>query len=150
MIIADLAAIQGRWFPARRWGRTFVGKGQAIEAKHFAMGYVILEPNGGQVPWHDHENEEVYYLMEGTFEMCVGTERKELTGEQAVYVPPGQFHQLTNIGQTEARFVYVFAPAGEAAHWRQELAGNLPRAGVKAPPLPPGAWPQCTDKPAES
>jgi hypothetical protein len=34
------------------------------------------------------------------------------------------------------------------AHWRQELAGTLPVAGVDAPGLPPGAKPQCTKQPA--
>ena len=38
--------------------------------------------------------------------------------------------------------VYVYAPAGDVAHWRQELDGTLPRAGVDAPPLPAGARPQ--------
>jgi len=28
------------------------------------------------------------------------------------------------------------------AHWRQELEGTLPRAGVDAPTLPTGAQPQ--------
>ena len=36
---------------------------------------------------------------------------------------------------------------GDVAHWRQELAGTLPKAGVEAPPLPEGAQPQCTEKP---
>jgi hypothetical protein len=31
------------------------------------------------------------------------------------------------------------------AHWKQELAGTLPKAGVDAPMLPKGAWPQCRE-----
>jgi hypothetical protein len=42
--------------------------------------------------------------------------------------------------------IYCYAPAGDVAHWRQELDGTLPRAGVEAPPLPPGAWPQWTGR----
>ena len=38
--------------------------------------------------------------------------------------------------------LYAYAPAGEVAHWRQELDGSLPRAGRDAPPLPAGARPQ--------
>ncbi len=38
--------------------------------------------------------------------------------------------------------LYAYAPAGDVAHWRQELDGSLPRAGVEAPPLPAGARPQ--------
>jgi len=145
--IADLNRIEGRRFPAGRWGRTFVGKGQPIEAANFCMGYVVLDPDGGQVPWHDHSQEEVYLLLDGTFEVCVGDERQVLTGMKAVYIPPGMFHQLTNVGNTPAVFVYCYAPAGNVAHWRQELDGTLPQAGREAPPLPPGAWPQCTNKP---
>jgi mannose-6-phosphate isomerase-like protein (cupin superfamily) len=112
------------------------------------MGLVVLEPNGGQVPWHNQEQEEVYFLVEGTCEMCLGTERQTLSTGQAVYIPSGVFHQLTNIGETPAKMVYVYGPAGDVAHWRQELEGTLPKAGVApTPPLPTGARPQCTDKP---
>ena len=96
------------------------------------MGFVVLEPNGGQVPWHNQEQEEIYYVVEGTGEMCLGEERQIVTSGQAAFIPPTVFHQLTNI----------------VAHWRQELEGTLPKAGVDAPPLPIGAQPQCTDKPA--
>jgi len=29
------------------------------------MGYVTLEPDGGQVPWHNQEQEEIYFVLEG-------------------------------------------------------------------------------------
>ena len=148
MIIADLAKIPGGKFPARRWGRGLVGQlGQPIAAKGFSMGYSILEPHGGQVPWHNQEQEEVYFIVEGTAEMCLGEERRTLTTGQMVFMPPGVFHQLTNIGDTPLRMIYCYGPAGDVAHWRQELEGTLPKAGVEAPPLPEGAAPQCTDKP---
>jgi oxalate decarboxylase/phosphoglucose isomerase-like protein (cupin superfamily) len=65
-----------------------------------------------------------------------------------VSIPSGVFHQLTNIGDEPLRMIYCYGPAGDVAHWRQELEGTLPRAGEEAPPLPAGAWPQCTDAPA--
>ena len=37
--------------------------------------------------------------------------------------------------------IYCYGPAGDVAHWRQELDGTLPKAGEEAPPLPEGAWP---------
>jgi hypothetical protein len=40
--------------------------------------------------------------------------------------------------------MYCYGPAGDVAHWRQELDGTLPKAGVDVPPLPAGANPQCT------
>jgi quercetin dioxygenase-like cupin family protein len=148
MLIADLNEMEGRAFPARRRTRNIAGGLSPIQTKNFAMGLVVLEPRGGQVPWHDHEQEEVYIVLEGTGEMCIGEERQTLTARQAVFIPPGKFHQFTNIGETPLTMMYCYGPAGDVAHWRQELAGTLPKAGVEVPPLPQGAWPQCTDKPS--
>jgi oxalate decarboxylase/phosphoglucose isomerase-like protein (cupin superfamily) len=118
-----------------------------IQARHFSIGNVTLEPNGGQVPWHNQEQEEVYLVLDGTGEMCLGDERQIVATSQAVYIPPCVFHQITNIGDAPLRMLYCYGPAGDVAHWKQELSGTLPKAGVEAPPLPPGAWPQCTEKP---
>jgi mannose-6-phosphate isomerase-like protein (cupin superfamily) len=147
MTIADLAAIPGRAFPARRRTRNLVGGASPIQASAFAMGHVTLEPGGGQVPWHNQDQEEVYFIVEGSGEMCLGEERRELCAGQAVYIPPRVFHQLTNTGGAPMRMIYCYGPACDVAHWRQELDGSLPRAGVEAPPLPAGAHPQCTEKP---
>jgi mannose-6-phosphate isomerase-like protein (cupin superfamily) len=147
MIIADLAEISGRTYPARRRTQNLVGGASPIQARHFSIGNVTLEPNGGQVPWHNQEQEEIYFIVEGTGEMCLGEERRVLKTGQAVFIPPGVFHQLTNVGDTPLRMIYCYGPAGDVAHWRQELDGTLPRAGVEAPPLPDGAQPQCTKKP---
>jgi mannose-6-phosphate isomerase-like protein (cupin superfamily) len=145
VIIADLKEIEGRVYPARRRTQNVVGGASPIQARHFSIGYVTLDPNGGQVPWHNQEQEEVYLLLDGTAEMCLGEERQLLKAGQAVYIPSGVFHQLTNVGDTPAHFLYCYGPAGDVAHWRQELDGTLPKAGEDAPPLPPGAWPQHRD-----
>jgi mannose-6-phosphate isomerase-like protein (cupin superfamily) len=147
MLIADLSKIAGRTYPARRRTQNLVGGMSPIQASNFSMGNVTLEPNGGQVPWHNQEQEEIYFIVEGTGEMCLGEERFTVEGGQAVYIPSTVFHQLTNKGPSPMRMIYCYGPAGDVAHWRQELDGTLPRAGVEAPPLPEGASPQCTDKP---
>jgi len=147
MIISDLSQIEGRRYPARRRTQNLVGGAAPIQAKNFAIGFVTLEPDGGQVPWHNQEQEEVYFLVEGEAEMCLGTERRVLKAGQAVFIPPRVFHQMTNVGASPAKMIYCYGPAGDVAHWRQELDGTLPRAGQEAPPLPEGARPQCTKKP---
>ena len=147
MIIADLSQIAGRTYPARRRTQNLVGGASPIQASNFSMGHVTLEPNGGQVPWHNQEQEEIYFVIEGTCAMCLGVARQTLTTGPAVYIPSGVFHQLTHVGDTPARMMYCYGPAGDVAHWRQELEGTLPKAGIDVPPLPAGARPQCTDKP---
>jgi mannose-6-phosphate isomerase-like protein (cupin superfamily) len=147
MIIADLAKIEGRRYPAGRSTQHLVGGASPMQAENFSMGFVTLDPSGGQVPWHNQEQEEVYFVIDGTAEMCLGAERQTLTGGQAVFIPPRTFHQITNLGATLLKMIYCYGPAGDVAHWRQELAGTLPKAGSEVPPLPPGAQPQCTVKP---
>ncbi len=148
MIIADLVKIEGRRYPARRRTQNMVGGVSPVQAKNFAIGMVTLDPNGGQVPWHNQEQEEVYIVLEGTGEMCLGDEVQEITAGQTVQIPPGVFHQLSNKGDTPLKMMYCYGPAGDVAHWKQELAGTLPAAGQEAPPLPAGAqYPQCTDEP---
>ncbi len=144
MIIADLAEISGRTYPARRRTQNLVGGPSPIQATNFSLGCVTLEPHGGQVPWHNQQQEEVYLILEGEGEMCLGTERAAVRAGQAVYIPSGVFHQLTNTGSAIMRMLYCYGPAGDVAHWRQELDGTLPRAGDEAPALPDGAQPQHT------
>ena len=123
MTIADLAQTPGRTYPARRRTQNLAGGASPIQARNFSMGNVTLEPNG------------------------LGGERSMLQAGQAVYIPSFVFHQLTNLGAAACRMLYCYGPAGDVAHWRQELDGTLPRAGVDVPPLPEGARPQCTKKP---
>lgn len=144
MTIADLAKTTGRCYPAGRRTQNVAGGASPIQASNFCVGIVTLEANGGQVPWHNHEQEEVYVLLAGSAEMCLGEERAQLTEGQAVYIPSGVFHQLTNGAAVPCRMLYCYGPAGEVAHWRQELDGTLPRAGREAPSLPAGASPQWT------
>jgi mannose-6-phosphate isomerase-like protein (cupin superfamily) len=147
MTIADLSEIQGRTYPARRRTQNLVGGVSPVQAKNFSMGNVTLEPKGGQVPWHNQEQEEVYFIVEGEGEMCLGEERKAVRTGQAVFIPSKVFHQLTNTGDKPMRMIYVYGPAGDVAHWKQELEGTLPKAGIDVPALPAGAQLQCTKKP---
>ncbi len=147
MTIGDLKEIKGRTYPARRLTQNLVGGASPVQCKNFSMGFVTLDPNGGQVPWHNQEQEEVYFVVSGKTEMCLGEERREMCAGQIVQIPSGVYHQMTNIGDGPATFIYVYGPAGDVDHWKQELAGTLPKAGVDVPALPAGARPQCTDMP---
>lgn len=148
MNIADLSIIEGRTYPARRRTQNLVGGVSPVQAKNFAMGFVTLEPNGGQVPWHNQEQEEVYFVVEGQGEMCLGEEVRELSAGQLVEIPSGVYHQLSNKGDAPLKMVYCYGPSGDVAHWKEELAGTLPKEGVDVPSLPVDAqYPQCTDEP---
>jgi len=108
------------------------------------MGIVTFEPNGGQVPWHNHEQEEVYLILEGSGQFAIGDEVQQISAGEVVFVPPGTFHQLTNLGDVPLKMVYIYGPAGIVDHWKHELAGTLPKAGIDAPAMPEGAAAQHT------
>ncbi len=146
MIIADLRKLKASTYPARRTTKNLVGGLSPIQAKNFCIGFVTLEPNGGQVPWHNHDQEEVYIVLDGIGEIVIGEEYQRLEAGQAVYISPRVFHQLTNIGDSPLKIIYCYGPAGEVSHWRQELNGTLPKAGIDAPSLPPGAQFQVSGK----
>ncbi len=144
MKIADLSLIEGRRYPARRRTQNLVGGVSPVQAENFSLGFVTLDPEGGQVPWHNQDQEEVYFVLEGTGEMCLGEERRVVTAGQTVFIPPGVYHQMTNLGAAPLKMMYCYGPAGDVAHWRQELDGTLPKEGQDVPPLPQGARPQHT------
>ena len=148
MIIADLKKIGGRVYPAGRRTKNLVGGSSPIQARNFCIGHISLDPRGGQVPWHNQEQEEVYFILEGTGEMVLGKERRMMKAGQAVYIPRGVFHQITNTGKAPLMMMYCYGPAGEVAHWGQELSGTLALAGEGAPRLPRGARPQHRVKPS--
>jgi mannose-6-phosphate isomerase-like protein (cupin superfamily) len=137
--VANINTIKPRTFPARRTSTNLVGGQSPVQAEGFCIGRVVLDARGGQVPWHNHEQEEIYHILTGEGEMCVGDEARMLRTGDVVYIPSGAFHQLTNTGKSPLEFIYCYSPAGDVAHWRQELEGTLPRAGVDAPELPPAA-----------
>ncbi len=145
METVNLKNVEGRTYPARRKTQNIVGGSSPLQGSNFSMGFVTLEPRGGQVPWHNHDQEEVYFILSGRGEMCVADEMSVLSAGEAVYIPSGSYHQLTNTGTEPLTMIYCYGPAGDVAHWRQELAGTLPRAGIDAPPLPAGAQSQHTD-----
>lgn len=149
MKITDLNSIEGRRFPALRLTKNITGGTSSIQTENFCMGIVKLDPEGGQVPWHNHPEEEIYFILEGTGEMCIGDERKEISSGQAVFIPPNEFHQLTNVSKKPLEMIYCYGPAGDVDHWKQELEGTLPKEGIDVPALPEGAWPQCTDAPSK-
>ena len=79
MTISDLSKIEGKRYPARRLTQGLVGDAHPIKAQNFAFGHVTLDPDGGQVPWHNQEQEETYFIIEGSAEMCLGEERQTLS-----------------------------------------------------------------------
>ncbi len=141
----DTNQMEGRRFPAGRLGKTLVAP-NAFDAVGFRSGWIELDPETGQVPWHNHTQREIYIILDGeNVEFALeGEAPVYLKTGQTVRIPSGKYHQLTNRSGRKATFLYIYEGDGDVAHWRQELDGTLPKAGVgDVPPLPEGAFRQC-------
>jgi mannose-6-phosphate isomerase-like protein (cupin superfamily) len=62
---------------------------------------------------HHRQTEEIYYLLEGTGRMRVGDEIREVAAGDAVAIPPGAVHQITNTGRVTLKFLCCCAPGYE-------------------------------------
>lgn len=69
-------------------------------------------PAGKSVSRHYHlETEEVYYILHGEGRMTVGSEVKEVSAGDAIFIPRGSTHTLENTGQTQMTILLVCGPA---------------------------------------
>lgn len=71
-------------------------------------------PVGSSTAPHYHPQcEEIYFLLEGTAQMRIEDELQDVATGDAVAIPPGARHQITNTGATTLRFLCCCAPAYE-------------------------------------
>lgn len=57
--------------------------------------------------------EEIYYILEGQGEMRVDGEIRRVGPGDAIAIPPGSTHQITNVGSTVLKFLCCCSPAYE-------------------------------------
>ena len=68
-------------------------------------------PAGGSTRRHRHpQTEELYVLLEGSGEMEVDGDRRQIGPGDAVLIPPGARHQITASKDGPLRFLCCCAP----------------------------------------
>ncbi len=71
-------------------------------------------PMGGRTAPHYHPLcEEIYFLLAGRGRMQVEDEIRAVVPGDAIAIPPGKRHQISNIGDETLRFLCCCAPAYE-------------------------------------
>ena len=71
-------------------------------------------PVGARTTSHYHpRTEKIYYILAGAGRMQIGSEERDVGPGDAIAIPPGQPHQITNTGDEELRFLCCCAPAYE-------------------------------------
>jgi quercetin dioxygenase-like cupin family protein len=82
--------------------RVLISKPQG--APNFAMRLFEAAP-GGCTPLHEHPWEHEVYILEGPVEIFSEQGPIELNAGDAVFVSPGERHQIRNTGEGAARFL---------------------------------------------
>lgn len=72
-----------------------------------------LPPGASTTPHYHPRTEEIYYLLEGRGRMRIGAEQREVGPGDAIAIPPGLTHQITNTGSELLRFLCCCAPGYE-------------------------------------
>lgn len=114
---------------------TYRMTGQDSEGAN-ALMEVTLRPQNLFAPPHIHDNEdEWFYILEGTCQALVGDHIQELHAGNTAFIPKGTVHTLVNQSEEPVRFLMGVTPAGMEPFFA-EIATVLPNS----PPLPAAAF----------
>lgn len=72
-----------------------------------------LAPGAATMPHRHRQTEEIYYILEGEGVMRVGSETLRVGPGDAIAIPPGASHQMTNSGAATLKFLCCCAPGYE-------------------------------------
>lgn len=72
-----------------------------------------LPPGGSTAPHHHPKTEEIYYILEGEGRMKIAGETKDVSVGDAIAIPPGAVHTITNTGPATLKFLCCCAPGYE-------------------------------------
>ncbi len=74
-----------------------------------------LPPGAATTPHHHPVTEEIYYILEGAGRMRIGSDECLVGPGDAIAIPPGCTHKITNVGAGTLKFLCCCAPAYEHA-----------------------------------
>ena len=78
-----------------------------VGSKDFTIHMSVINPGERAHPPHDHPDEEVLFLLEGTAEALVGEHTETIVPDTAVFCPPGITHGLRNVGDVPMRYLVI-------------------------------------------
>ncbi|MBM4002436.1 MAG: cupin domain-containing protein [Planctomycetes bacterium] len=81
--------------------------------RHQSLAEARVEPGCTTVLHYHIRTEEIYYLLAGTGKVRVGEESRDVGPGDAIAIPAGQIHQITNTGANPLVFLCCCVPAYE-------------------------------------
>ncbi|PKU21697.1 XRE family transcriptional regulator [Telmatospirillum siberiense] len=94
------------------------GRGRGLKLESLSIDRALMQanihiiaPGGGSNGAIQHEGEEVGYVLQGVVEMTIGERRFRLGVGDSFYFRSDHPHAYVNVGQEEARILWVNSPA---------------------------------------
>jgi uncharacterized cupin superfamily protein len=102
---------QPRGAAVERFGSRTGAIGARIGARLLGYNLTVVPPGRRAFPLHNHHaNEEMFFILQGTGELRIGSERYSLRAGDFIAHPPGgpqSAHQIINTGEEELRYLAV-------------------------------------------
>jgi mannose-6-phosphate isomerase-like protein (cupin superfamily) len=81
--------------------------------RHQSLAEARLPAGAATTPHFHPRTEEIYYILTGRGLMQIGDEGRSVGPGDAIAIPPGVRHQITNTGSTVLKFLCCCAPGYE-------------------------------------
>lgn len=81
--------------------------------RHQSLAEARLPPGAATTPHFHPRTEEIYYILIGNGRMQIGGELRDVGPGDAIAIPPGAKHQITNTGAEVLKFLCCCAPGYE-------------------------------------
>ena len=72
-----------------------------------------VAPGQSTQPHYHPKSEEIYYILHGVGRMRIGNECRDVGSGDAIAIPPGEPHSITNTGNKTLLFLCCCAPGYE-------------------------------------
>jgi mannose-6-phosphate isomerase-like protein (cupin superfamily) len=119
-------------------GDLYLSKGRAADTEGRYSFFEARNNPGGGVPLHYHkDDEESFYVVEGTYEFRAGDNSVAAGPGDYLFVPRPTPHSFFNIGDTVGRVIIVLSPGGIHERFFEEIGEPIEDLLRPPPPGPP-------------
>ncbi|MBP0460433.1 cupin domain-containing protein [Streptomyces montanisoli] len=106
-------------------GRRIFPWKEAVAEPFWGGAWIDVAP-GATSSAHSHDENEMFFITEGSGVMRIGTEERRVSAGDTVHITPFKDHDLTNDGPSRLRFITIWwgsaqAIAAERAYWAEEF-----------------------------
>jgi quercetin dioxygenase-like cupin family protein len=87
----------------------------------YSLFEVVMQPGSGPPPHIHHREDEAFYVIEGAYEFLVEGRTFNPAAGSLIYIPKGNLHAHTNIGEGVGRLLVSQTPGGLYEQFFEEI-----------------------------